>query len=236
MAHLARRIFLVLICLAGVFTPSRADSPASKPVDRHAAIQQWFDDLKNEDPAVRSDARFQLLGISREDLGVLKSIIKQSLPIHPAQAIVLHDMVVHIYLAGETYEPAGTAFIGIYQMEATNCIPGFVAFRMLETGDMIVGVGEWSSASACDISQMKSALVNTHPGENVRITVNRRGELKELNFKLDAKPAALSDDAQLVPYINDRIKRGETYWQEEFAPLLEMRSTPPPPSPGIITG
>lgn len=228
MAQLARPVSVVCLCLlvwGGISSKSRADVPSTQPSNRTKLIQQWFTDLNHADPNVRDDARFELMGLQRGELGILKSVIKASQPVQPAQASVLHDVVVQVFLAGETYQPSASPFIGIFDRpdfraeESTYCIPGFVAFRVMQPGDMVVGVGNYRFAVPCSVMDLKTAFVGARPGDVVRMTVIRRGELKELHLKLDAKPENFNIE-QIDNYIVERSRRAEAFWQQEFAPLV----------------
>src|SRR5262245_29343275 len=57
--------------LADQPTPQPAARPTSRPVDQ---IHKWFDELSDTDPAVRDEARLQLMGLPREQLGVLREL------------------------------------------------------------------------------------------------------------------------------------------------------------------
>src|SRR2546423_14648796 len=82
-------------------TQSSAELPADSP------IRGWFADLTSPDAAVRDRAQAQLMGISRDDLAGLRALIQQASPPAPSQVAALHDVVIHAFLTGETYEPFG---------------------------------------------------------------------------------------------------------------------------------
>src|SRR5438552_2860499 len=88
------------VSAAGAYftTQPAATAPATQPV---AVIQKWFDDLASSEPGARDAARIALLGMARADLETLHHVVKRSAPLAPAQATVLHDIVTHVFLAGE---------------------------------------------------------------------------------------------------------------------------------------
>jgi len=75
-------------------------SPTTNPAPG-ARIREWFADLADTNPAVRDRARVALMGIDVADLGTLRALADAGRPLPPAQAAILHDIVVHVY-AGAT--------------------------------------------------------------------------------------------------------------------------------------
>jgi hypothetical protein len=79
--------------------PPQVAGPATAPANE-ARIRQWFADLADTNPSVRDRARVALMGIKVEELGALRAVADASRPLAPAQAAVLHDVVIHVYAGG----------------------------------------------------------------------------------------------------------------------------------------
>jgi hypothetical protein len=136
------------------------------PPQSIAQIQKSFDDLASTEPQVREAARMELLGLSRDQLPALREIVRTSNPLAPAQAAALHDIVVHVFLAGEPYDGQGLGFMGVMLPRerpdliaiaggdiaggddndpdtgvlVQDCMPGFCGFRYLRPGDVITAM------------------------------------------------------------------------------------------------
>ena len=128
-------LFLAGICLAS--------PPTTKPTGSDQ-MSNWFKDLANRDPSVRQTHK-ALMGISRDDLKPLRTIVEKSRPLAPSQAAALHDIVEQVFLAGDRYPefPNHPGFLGVrfetpmaMVLEANgdqensgvvvaSCIPGF---------------------------------------------------------------------------------------------------------------
>lgn len=171
--------FSVAICFAAALIairwtgqPARgqdADAPATQPLttrptDELAAdspIRKWFTQLADADPEVRDKAREELMGISTDDLAKLRQLVIEQMPVAPDQSAALHDIVLQVYLANETYHCSadtdtnaygrqGPFFLGLNWSEGEESdgrmgvvldarLPGFPSYRWLRKGDMIVG-------------------------------------------------------------------------------------------------
>ncbi len=96
-----------------------ATQPAIPPATPRAPVAAetlagWFDDLAASDAAVRDKAFSALLFLHRHDLGTLRAVVEKGRPVAPSQAAVLHDVVTHVYLTGETYDADPRAgFLGL---------------------------------------------------------------------------------------------------------------------------
>ena len=88
------------------------------------AMRQWFDDLDDPDATVRERARVSLMGMRRRDLPAFQKLVGENLPLMPAQAAVLRQLVIHVYLAGEPYETAGAqGFLGVRMQDTSVRVP-----------------------------------------------------------------------------------------------------------------
>jgi hypothetical protein len=99
--------------------PAPATRPAALPRDPAAQMARWFADLGHSDPRVREAARISLMGLPRKDLPKLERLVRDSVPLVPSQAVVLRDIVTHVFLSGEKYESSsGDGFLGVRPGEA----------------------------------------------------------------------------------------------------------------------
>jgi hypothetical protein len=71
-------------------------------------------DLGNADADVRADARRELLGMSREQLLALPKLLSHQPPLNASQRALLHEIVVHVYLATGSYpSDRSQGFLGV---------------------------------------------------------------------------------------------------------------------------
>lgn len=107
-------------------TPASPAGPATAPAtlpssaDVRAQLPKLFADLANSDPAVRETARLSLMGVARPDLSAFEKVVRENLPLVPAQAAVLREIVTHAYLASDGYPATDRE--------------GFLGVRLLEVG------------------------------------------------------------------------------------------------------
>jgi len=100
--------------------PAPAPATRPSPKELRAQIPKLFSDLANADPAVRENARVSLMGISRVDLDRLEQLVRENLPLVPAQAAVIREIVTHVYLSGEVYEAfEDRGFLGVRMLEVS---------------------------------------------------------------------------------------------------------------------
>jgi hypothetical protein len=75
------------------------DFPATPP----ERVRQWFNELADTNVGVREQARVALMGLRVDELGILREIIDASRPVGPAQAAVLRDIVLHVYVSATRF-------------------------------------------------------------------------------------------------------------------------------------
>jgi hypothetical protein len=94
--------------------------PPPTAADARAALAKAFAELAHPDPAVRVAARARLIGMSREHLTAFEGVVRDSLPLAPAQAAALAEIATQAYLAGEPYAVASRdGFLGVLLAEVT---------------------------------------------------------------------------------------------------------------------
>ena len=112
------RVVPILVFLSFSFSVFRFSfAQTTQPAPDSPSIQRWLEELTHTEPAARERARMQLMGLSREGLGELREAVDRMRPLSPAQAAVLHDVVIHVYVAGSERAPSvfmrPTGFLGV---------------------------------------------------------------------------------------------------------------------------
>ena len=239
-------------------SPSRPDAvrereaaPAPAPAaDRPevAAMRQSLADLDDPDASVRERARVGLMGMSQRDLPAFQKLVGESLPLAPAQAAVLRQVVMHVFLAGEPYETTGAqGFLGV-RMQDTSVrvpvgdgvdprvaagtpavgvviverMPGFVGARMLLDGDVILGVQERQDVRMLGVFEFQTVIQSVAPGDTVHFQILRQGQVVRVPVRLDPRPVE-SEPMVLQRLIQERQGKAEAYWDNTFARLLKER-------------
>lgn len=228
-------IFLILSLIA---VPASAASPDEATARRQ--LQHWLNDLADDDAQVRETARMQLMGISRGELRMFRDVVAQSRPLLPAQAVALRDIVLQAYASGEPYEPdRREGFLGIELstvelpvqrpegLQASGVLVvsrmlGFGAYRMLQDGDIILGVLDRPNARIGEFMDLATIIRSIPPGTAIRIEVYRRGRIITVPITLDARPADLARFENLDAFRSVRFRRAYEYWRNYFAPLIEQ--------------
>jgi hypothetical protein len=255
---------LMLVLLAGMRAlaadeqpPQPAEAPATQPVgdkdgeqSQAERIRGWFGDLADSDPAVREQARVSLMGMDRRYLETFQSLVQDSLPLAPAQAAALRQIVHHVYLTGEPYETRdGSGFLGVRMQVSTlggpvvlpneidpdgppgmaaqgvvivERMPGFVGSRMLQDGDVILGIAERRRLALLDAQAFGDAIRMLGSGRTVHLDLLRQGRVVRVPVKLDPRPAAAAiDEGPMRELLNRRRAKADAYWQRAFAPMLK---------------
>jgi len=216
--------------------------PTARPISDARVIQQLFSDLASADGSKRDAARVALMGLRRSQLGLLRDAVKRSLPIAPSQRAVLELIVTHVVLADDPYPTTPGGFLGIRlpssgSMEerpllamdrgvvVISRIPGFCSFRLLEDGDIIVGIAEESDDPIDSPRDLIMAVTKAAAGKTLTFEVIRRAELVRIPITLDAKPDFNVQIPDLNAFENARAQTAEQVWNNEFAPLLKDSET-----------
>jgi hypothetical protein len=219
--------FAMVVALAGA---APATAPTTQP-----NLRTWFDQLADPDPEVRDGARLNLMGISRQQLEALERVVRESQPVRPSQAAELHDIVTHVYIAGEPYAPdsSGFAFLGVRWAQnpqdsistdppglvVAGRVKGFPAYQAVRDGDVLVGIKEAPALPVTNALEFGNELRKLHPGTRVTLRVWRNGQLLDRPIKLAARPA-WAEPGRTLDAQKEREERAEDYWQESFGKLL----------------
>jgi hypothetical protein len=243
------RLTLGLMFLALYAMPAIAliRAPATRP----APVPQTPGDLKNikhliigladESYPKREESRIALMGLKRSDLGTLYDVVKHSLPLEPSQSAVLRDVVTHVYLSGEKYETVeGIGFLGVSMASGNrnddaglfsidrgiaivSRVPGFCAYRMLQTGDVILATVspkhvEFKSTDPYEL--FLSTVKGVGPGQTLTFEVLRQVRIINVSLTLDERPRGLENPTFIIEFTQLRAEKADEYWKKVFAPLL----------------
>ena len=233
-----RAIASAVVLVALLFLLCRV-SPAqtTQPV---TSVQRWFDELAHTESGERAEERTALLGLKRTDLETLREVVRKSAPLAPAQAAVLHDIVVHVYLSGEHYEGDPTAgFLGVRRAEdrglplpdvvdqsgpvgalINECLPGFCGYRWLRPGDLVSGILVGDEMQRVPTwEDLVSAVSTTPPGKTLQLRVVRQGREVKVSLQLNAKPLVAADKTATEQWLGQRTNDAEEYWKKTFVPV-----------------
>jgi hypothetical protein len=238
---------LTFACVAAAQAPpaTAPSTQASAELPADSPIRGWFADLASPDATVRDRAQTQLMGISHDDLGGLRTLIEHARPLAPAQVAALHDIVIQVFLAAETYDPVGEqSFLGV-QLDPDGFgpnvsrmgvpiqqrFPGFPAYQMLRDGDMILAVIKDPNAPVQQLPNLQTftsqllheAVATTPTSRPIELLVLRQGQQVHVTVRLAPLPRELTvarDVGGMNTFLSPRLQRAEQYWQEQFVPLV----------------
>ena len=222
----------------GRLTPVWAGSATTRPAG-HSPMATWLDQLGDSDAAVRREARYQLMGLTRDDLPALRRVVAAAAPLSADQVSALRDVVSHVYLSGEPLsDDWSNGFVGLYWpldglKEAVYChdlgtpvmvrIPGMPAYRELQVDDVILGIEGRPDVDCRYQDKFRDAIGEYQAAQRLTLRILRGGRQIEVNITLSRRPAALygvqADD--LSGWIADWQLKAGVYWNREFAPLVQ---------------
>ena len=140
-------MFLTMV----IGSAARGDTPG---------LQSVIVQLGSDNPQLRQEAMGRLMGLKKQDLPAVRAAALAQSPLLPGQIAALHEAVIQIFLAAEGYRvdadcPGG--FLGLRWsivqppqssegVVVEERIPGFSAYRLLQSGDVIVQFLDWPMA------------------------------------------------------------------------------------------
>ncbi len=228
------------LALLAVVAATTAPVPAP-PVGR------WFAELADADPAVRDAARERLMGLSADDLPTLREAVRAAGPVAPAQAEALPEIVRQVFLAADPYDvddgprqwimgqgwPRDVRHAERLGVPVVNRWPGFPARRWLRDGDLILGlyldpdapVGRPVDWPTHDVDDLIEGTRRCPSLPRLGLLVLREGRPIRVTASLVPEPAATvgRQPSAVAGFLNDRQRRADDYWREQFAPVV----TPP---------
>jgi hypothetical protein len=221
--------------------PSTRPAPKSNLVER---ARRLVAQLAANDYDARAAARVELMGFRRSELGAIREGVRENLPLLPSQAIVLREIVTHVYLSGDLYviDQATGGFVGVnlpnpmFHPEERNLlvavrgvpvldrVPGFPAYRFLQNGDLLLAFtvnGE--RVEFTDPLELSQAVGSVPAGHTVTFEVLRHGQLLKVPILLTPKPLAVRDALNLNEFNGRREDQSNEIWERDFAPMLGER-------------
>ena len=235
---------LAATLLAAPLLPSRVqaqpnpDRPARPEV---VAMRQWFAELDDPAAGVREAARTKLMGMRRQDLPAFRKLVGESLPLAPAQAAVLRQVVTHVYLAGEEYQTArAEGFLGVKMQETSvrlpaadghdqfapavgvvivERMPGFVGSRMLLDGDVVLGIVERPDVRTLGMYEFQILVKQVPPGQTIHFQVLRQGQVLRVPVAPDPRP--FDADGMMQQLLRNRQIKADEYWDSAFGGLVK---------------
>ena len=220
-----------------IFGPPRASRLWAAETSQQ--VRDWFAELAHPDAEVRERACVSLMGLGRPDLNALRALVEESRPLLPSQAAVLRRIVTQVFLASEPYDGNDdTGFLGVRMEEATisagvagarmaygvvivERMPGFVGARMLQDGDVILGIVEQPDAKIIGTIEFGLAVRRVPPGETIHFEVLRQGRVVQVPIRPDPRPDVADHPGMMEDLLHDRKLKVKEYWERAFAPLLK---------------
>ncbi len=106
-------------------------------------------------------------------------------------------------------------------------IPGFVAYRMLQQGDIIVKIIRQPALPDIEthrFDQFAQMVGQMHAGDVLTLQVLRFGRPTNVSIRLDHRPIELSPEqdpggAKRQQWVNARAQAAEEYWNHEFSAI-----------------
>jgi hypothetical protein len=241
----------VLAWIAMLWLATGAQAASAAATQAANRFETWFDQLADSDPAVRDEARVNLMGLRRDQLPALRHIVQNNLPLAPSQAAVLRDIVIHIFLAGEPYASNNKmGFLGAMLEEMapveeapdeegiprqrddgvvgviiTEPIEGFCANRFLRAGDIVLGVIGDDFYPTATLDDLRARVQNLKAGEAITLQIMRQAKVIRVTFKVDACPWAAQNMA-MDEFRNKRMERAKQYWRDVFEPAVDPVTVP----------
>jgi hypothetical protein len=229
-----------------------ADSPATRPSPLDQQMRAWIRELGVDDSQVRQSALSQLMWLREEDLPALREAALSLEPLLPGQIAAIHDAVTQIYLEHlhDADAPADNnqptrGFLGLRwsQKDTTESspdgvivaerIPGFGAYRMLQSGDIIVKILDQPDVELHNDMQFMDAVRPMLAGQILHLRVMRYGRLMDISVPMEPLPADLPaptfdpdiDVARVNAWAQARDEKAQAFWQQEFSVIDPARSS-----------
>jgi hypothetical protein len=239
------------VLLIGLAPPVFSDAtvPATQPADGALAhqLQHWVTQLGSDDPQSRQAALDRLMTLDRQDLPALRAAALAQSPLLPAQVAGLRDAVIQVFLAGDPYDFStdphfGLGFLGLsWQADVlaplpndalgalpngvmvTERIPGFVGYRMLLPGDILVKILREPDEPDIELRGYQQFIDLVRPmraGDVLRLEVLRHGRQIDLDIPLDHRPLKANVDVTIMQqWVNQRVQTAEDFWNEHFSEI-----------------
>jgi hypothetical protein len=223
---------IALFATSSIARSAPSTAPSTQP---DAKLKSLIAQLADDDPDIRDAAKQNLMGLAPADLSVLRATAMSLRPLGLAQISSLRDAVEHVYLKPDPHPPDVRAgFLGLgwdpYQIDPRGIyvkerMPGFCAYRMLRSEDIITKLLDFPNVSLSDqpgLSRFTTVVQNAGPGNPLRLQVIRGGKSIEITVILDARPPEMDPELpgfDLRRVLENRQAKAEDYWKENFSVL-----------------
>ncbi|HMO24904.1 MAG TPA: hypothetical protein PKB10_01410 [Tepidisphaeraceae bacterium] len=230
---------ILLLMMVGLLAPSAAPArgaaeDASDPVTQ--SHDQWMREqvaaLDARDPRERDRARRALMRLKRDDLPALRSATGAAERLSPEQRTSLADVVTHIYIATADLPRTPMGFLGVQlgrvleEFEfrepedgqgalVVSRMPGFVAYEVLEDGDLIVGIAGTIDVAITSGRDLQMHIGGRRAGEPLTLIVRRAAEQLRIPLRLSARPEAA--DMELQNELNRLSSEAEQFFERWIA-------------------
>lgn len=240
---------ILCLALAGLASAAPTTLPAGPPVEKAERIRGWLVGLTHADPGVRDESQYELMGLGRADLPLLRRAAERYRPLDRALLERLRDIVAHAYMAEDPDpERTGQGFLGVdlpssmdvtrdpgLVIEIRGRMRGFCAYRALRDGDVIVDIDEAPLPARVTAPDMRltafiQAIKAQRPGSVIHLRVLRQGKVLRIPVKLDGRPAPEDNfdltTAEVAAMRARRESSAQKYWETEFEPHLTAKPLP----------
>jgi hypothetical protein len=103
-------------------------------------------------------------------------------------------------------------------------MPGFCAYRHLDTGDVVLAVKGERTFRPRTVWDFQAVVKSHEPGDTITLQVLRRGKVVDVTLTLDAYPACAmnpqTSQLELERFRRERDEAAEQYWQKNFGELV----------------
>lgn len=239
---------------ASLFTlllATAAAGPASQPATQPVDLARWLEEAGSLQPDVREAARINLFGLLPDDLPALRAAAKANGPLTAAQIDMLRQAVVYVYTRATMLQEASTgkAVMGVMLsvvdrfapadvpddqgtigVTVVNRLPGFVAARYLQDGDLILafefdGQMHWFESRQSLQNFVSKLQINA----TITALVRRGGRDLKISFPLDSgrvppDPAVADNGRVLQLLAADAESSAIQRMEAEFADVLGGKS------------
>lgn len=238
------RCAITLAAVLGFASPpvlAGAGPPATQPADTVLAHQLgiWITQLGRDDPQARQGALAHLMELNRQDLPALRAVVMAQGPLLPGQVAGIRQAVTQIFLASQPYEFAtdlsmGRGFIGLsWEGDApidspqgvmvSERIPGFVGYRMLQPGDILVKILRQPVEPNIELHQYEQFTIEVRQmqaGDLLRLEILRYGRQMDISLRLDHRPLKANQDMAIMrQWLNERAQAAQDYWTQQFSAI-----------------
>jgi hypothetical protein len=229
------RILIGVAALALAMLGSAAPAqPTTGPSSQE--MRRWVGQLDDADPEIRESAAQSLMALSGDDLPALREAALSQRPLTGAQLTALREAVMQVFLESQAYPSDITrGFLGLHWplsdiehpdkydtgVIVADRIPGFGAYRLLRSGDVIVKLVDFPNSDLHTRGGLTFPIASMHPGDVLRLHVLRGGRVIKVSVVLAALPLALLNNPdRYQSWLDGRMHEAEQYWNDSFGPLL----------------